>query len=112
MTLISFSCRKPTATTTTTAKRRRVDSPKKAQSTPFMPHPPPPPSLPNSASANGSPFVSQQPPYPGSSQNEGMVGIRQEGALLTNVFMVDMANLIMAWYYCGYYTGYYQVSLG
>lgn len=41
-----------------------------------------------------------------------MVGIRQEGALLTNVFMVDMANLIMAWYYCGYYTGYYQVSFG
>ncbi|KAI7879356.1 hypothetical protein K492DRAFT_208309 [Lichtheimia hyalospora FSU 10163] len=109
------SSRKPTTGTGTatatasaaTAKRRRVNSPKKATSITSMPPPPPlstafassqksipppPPPLPHSASTNGLPFVSHQPPYPGSSQD------------------ADMANLIMAWYYCGYYMGYYQGS--
>ncbi|CDH54599.1 predicted protein [Lichtheimia corymbifera JMRC:FSU:9682] len=100
-----------TATATTAGKRRRTNSPKRPKSTtsmppppPFsmasasphmsVPPPPPPPlHLPHTASsANGSPFVSNQPPYPGSSQDS------------------DMANLIMAWYYCGYYMGYYQGS--
>ncbi|KAJ8655641.1 hypothetical protein O0I10_008730 [Lichtheimia ornata] len=99
-----------TATTATTGKRRRTNSPKRPKSTASMPPPPPPfsiasasphtsipppplPPLPHATlSANGSPFVSNQPPYPGSSQDS------------------DMANLIMAWYYCGYYMGYYQGS--